>query len=139
MRTPGHWILLGAAVVALVGFALLGTVVTPAEEGHGTHEQLGLPACSSMEVFGVPCPGCGVTTSVALATRGRLMESFLNQPFGLFVALVGALLIPWALIGLLRGKDLGEQGLRFATRPVLIPLGVYFVGAWIYKLWTTLR
>lgn len=131
--------MLAAACVALVGLLLLGTVVTPAAEGYGTHEQLGLPACSSMALFGVPCPGCGVTTSVTLATHGRLVESFLTQPFGLFTALVGLLLIPWTAFGLLRRRDLGDELVRFATKPVLVPVGLFFVGAWVYKLWITLR
>ena len=137
-RTPLHWVVLACALAAIVGFTVLGTLVEPDPEGHGTHEQLGLPPCSTMELFGVPCPGCGVTTSVTLASRGRLADSFSTQPFGLLLALGGVLLIPWALIGLLRRRDLGEDLARYARKPVLIPLGVCFVGAWIYKLWVTL-
>ena len=137
-RTPLHWIVVAATLAALLGFGLLGTVVTPAPEGYGTHEQLGLPPCSSMERFGVPCPGCGVTTSVALAAHGHLLAAFRNQPFGLLVALAGALLVPWTLFGLLRGRDLGQGLERLATRPALISLAAAFLGAWIYKLWIVL-
>lgn len=137
-RSPLHWVVLAAAAAALLGFAVLATLVEPAPEGHGTHEQLGLPPCSTMELFGVPCPGCGVTTSVALATRGQIADSFLTQPFGLLLAALGVFLIPWALVGLLRGRDLGQDLARLARKPVLIPLGLYFVGAWLYKLWITL-
>jgi len=137
-RTPLHWVVVAAATVALLGLGLLGAFVTPAPEGYGTHEQLGLPPCSSMARFGVPCPGCGVTTSVALAAHGRLVDSFLNQPFGLLVALLGALLIPWTLYGLLRGRDLGEGLARLAGKPTLISLGAVFLASWIYKLWIVL-
>jgi hypothetical protein len=137
-RAPLHWVVLAAALAAVIGFVLLGTAVTPAEEGHGTHEQLGLPPCSTMELFGVPCPGCGVTTSVALAAQGRPLDALRTQPFGLLLALAGLVLIPWALYGLLRGRDLGEDLSRVVSGKVLIPLGVVFIGSWIYKLWVTL-
>jgi hypothetical protein len=133
-RSSGHWILLGVAGAAVVAFLVLGLLVTPAAEGYGTHEKLGLPPCTSMALFGVPCPGCGVTTSVALASRGRLAESFLTQPFGLLVALLGVVSIPWALWGHLTGRDLYTDFLRLASKPVLVALALIVVAAWVYKL-----
>ncbi len=138
-RSPGHWILLGLAGAAIVVFLVLGLLVTPAEEGYGTHEKLGLPPCTSMELLGVPCPGCGVTTSVSLASRGRLVESFRTQPLGLVVALLGVLSIPWALWGHFTGRDLYAEFLRLVNVPVIVVFALVVLGAWAYKFFVVLR
>lgn len=137
-RGPEHWLLLAAAGLALAGFLAFGFFIEPSADGSGTHEKLGLPPCMTMEVLGVPCPGCGVTTSVALASRGRITESFINQPFGLFTALVGALLIPWALWGHFRGRDLWVELRRLVGKRVLIASTLLMLGAWIWKLYRVL-
>ena len=49
---------------------------------YGTHEQLGLPACPSRVLFGVPCPSCGMTTCFALMSRGDILQSFKANYFG---------------------------------------------------------
>jgi hypothetical protein len=137
-RSAGHWVLLGLAGAAVAAFVVFGFFVAPAEEGFGTHEKLGLPPCTSMALFGVPCPGCGVTTSVALASRGRVADSFLTQPFGLVVALLAALSIPWALWGHVTGRDLYAELVRLASKPVLVVLGLVVLGGWAYKLYVVL-
>jgi hypothetical protein len=87
-----------------------------------------------VRLWNVPCPGCGVTTAVVLATRGRLVESVRTQPFGLVtlaVACAGAL---WALRGQLAGADLWlELQARNWRRPGLALLAA-LLAAWAYKL-----
>ena len=130
--------MLGVAGAALLGFLVFSTLIPPAEEGYGTHEKLGLPPCTSMTLLGVPCPGCGVTTSVALASRGRFQDAFATQPFGLLVALLGALSIPWALWGMATGRDLWDEFLKLTTRPVIAAFVAALFAAWIYKLFRVL-
>jgi hypothetical protein len=137
-RSTGHWVALGAAGAALLALGLAATVLSPSPAGHGTHEQLGLPACTAMERLGIPCPGCGVTTSAALTLRGELAQAFRTQPFGLVVVVLGLLWIPWAAGSHLLGRDLGPDLARLARRPVLIALGAALAAAWLYKLWITL-
>ena len=137
-RSVGHWLALGAAAAALVGLLALFALATPAPEGYGTHEQFGLPPCSSMKYLGIPCPGCGVTTSVVLTLHGQVAQAFWTQPFGLVVALGAVLWIPWAAVGHLRGRDLGRDVERLARKPLLVALGALLAAAWIYKLWITL-
>ena len=137
-RGPEHWLLLAAAAVALAGFVTFGVFVEPDPSGHGTHERLGLPPCLTMKVLDVPCPGCGVTTSVALASRGRFVDAFLNQPFGLFTALVGALLIPWALWGHFTGRNLATEFGRIANRRTVGVVLSFAAAAWIWKLYLEL-
>lgn len=80
----------GAAFLA-VGLAVVavGLATEPNRAGMGSHRGLGLPACGFLSRTGYPCPGCGVTTSLAWAVRGRLAEALDSQLFGL-VLLVGA-------------------------------------------------
>jgi hypothetical protein len=137
-RSPGHWCILAVAGAALAGFMVFGLLVPPAEAGYGTHEKLGLPPCTLMAVTGVPCPGCGVTTSVAMASRGRFVDAFRNQPFGLLVAALGVISIPWAVWGHATGRDLWRDFLRLATKPVVLSFVAALLAAWVYKLWLVL-
>ncbi len=133
-RTPAHWLLFALAPASVLVLAVLGTLVTPSPSGHGTHTQLGLPACLSMKWLGLPCPGCGVTTSVALAARGRVLQALENQPFGLLVALALAIYPLWALAQVLRGRDLYLQASRWPSKPALVVLAAVILASWIYKL-----
>ncbi|MFN3683499.1 MAG: DUF2752 domain-containing protein [Fimbriimonadaceae bacterium] len=71
-----------ALFLAWLGGTLLGAWIVPSPRGHGTHEQLGLPACSVMALLHRPCPGCGLTTSVSATLHGRLTEAFQAHPWG---------------------------------------------------------
>ena len=57
-RSPAHWILLALAGGAVAGFLLFGLFVSPSEDGHGTHEKLGLPPFRAWQTtFGGPNTG----------------------------------------------------------------------------------
>jgi hypothetical protein len=43
--------------------------------------------CIMKTLVGIPCPGCGITTSVALLTRSRISEALEANPAGPVVAL----------------------------------------------------
>ena len=74
--------LLSGVVVFATGLLLvLAWTLEPAAAGHGTHEQLGLSACSILSRTGWPCPLCGATTTFALMARGQFLQGVWNQPF----------------------------------------------------------
>jgi len=135
-RSGGHWVLVALAPACVVALGVLRTLVAPSPAGHGTHTQLGLPPCLSMEWLGVPCPGCGVTTAVTLAAHGRLLEAFRNQPLGLVLAALLAVYPLWALWQLVRGRDLAERARGIDARLWVPGTIVVILGAWIYKLAT---
>ena len=77
--------------VLLAGMALTVLLVAahlvPDGRGYGTHEGLGMAPCGFYQQYGIPCAGCGMTTSFAYAVRGRLIAAFIAQPFGLILCL----------------------------------------------------
>lgn len=133
-HTRGHWLVLAGAALSLAALVLLGAWFVPAPEGHGTHTQLGLPPCLTMRAFGVPCPGCGVTTAAAWAARGEFAQALRTQPFGALGALALALFPVWAVLGALRGRDLGERAPSWLNRYTLGAASVVAMGAWLYRL-----
>lgn len=133
-RTAEHYLLLGAAALAIVGVVTLSLLVEPDPRGFGTHEQLGMSPCRTMEVLGVPCPGCGVTTSVSLLWHGEPWGSFLNQPFGFLMGLLVPLTALLAIYRHLRGADLYADALKLGWGKPLMGLASVMVMAWIYKV-----
>lgn len=68
-------LVLGGCVLAML--LAIACFLTPSPQGFGTHRQLGFPSCSMVTLFGIKCPGCGMTTSWAFCMRGDI-ESALN-------------------------------------------------------------
>ncbi len=83
----------------LIGVVVLGLLVTarclePAASGVGTHQQLGLPACSSIVLFNVNCPACGMTTSWAWLTRAEWGQAIKANAGGSLLALIAMAYLP---------------------------------------------
>jgi len=86
---------------AALGFALLGcfvfgvaAILSPYDEQglpltHGTHRQLGLPPCALKLLTGLPCPSCGMTTSISLVMHGDLRAAWQANWAGVVVAVLG--------------------------------------------------
>lgn len=83
----------------LVAIFLLGLLITarylePDAAGFGTHQQLGLPACTSIVLFGANCPACGMTTSWAWVTRGEMFRAIQINAGGSLLALIAIAYLP---------------------------------------------
>src|SRR5690606_18756717 len=76
----------------------------PDPRGFGTHQQMGFPPCSFRTFFGISCPSCGMTTSFALFTKGRLLEAARANVAGLLLAGFCAVQIPWCWVSAARGQ-----------------------------------
>lgn len=133
-----HWAVLAMCAIAPIGLIVMGLVLVPSASGHGTHQQLGLPPCRMIEWFGVPCPGCGVTTSVTLAAQGHFVKAFLNQPFGFAMFVLGVAALPWALWVLARGRDAYAELRSYSTRAAWIAALAVVVFGWAWKIVLTL-
>ncbi len=126
---------IAALVVFLATAALLGVawVLEPSKQGFGTHQALGLPACTWPARFGVPCPSCGMTTAFALAAKGRILDSFVAQPMGCLLAVMAGMTLVGAAWTVVSGHTLWPVYERLWTARTAWLLGLAALLAWGYK------
>ena len=91
----------GAGLISLLAVAAR---LEPAEQGFGTHQELGLPECSFFVLTGRRCPSCGMTTSWAYWMRGHVLRAVEVNAGGAMLALAATLGGPWTLVSGLRGR-----------------------------------
>jgi hypothetical protein len=127
-----------AAILGCVALAVLiiASTLTPAAEGHGTHTQLGLPACGMYLATGKPCPTCGMTTSFAALASFDLIEAFKAQPFGALVGIATAVFVWGAAHVAIFGSRLGTVAMRMLTAKVVWTALTLGLAAWVYKMFT---
>ncbi|MHC5112611.1 MAG: DUF2752 domain-containing protein [Planctomycetota bacterium] len=125
-----------AFAVLAAGLVLFGTAIwlKPSEDGLGTHRQLGLPPCSSIALFGLPCPTCGMTTAFALAVRGKWMAAFQAQPAGLLLAIAALIGTTVSGISAISGAFWHPNWYRISIPRWTIGLLVLILCGWGYKL-----
>ena len=134
VRSRGHWGFTAIATVSVIGLVVLRVFTTPDPHGHGTHEQLGLPPCSMMQLTGFPCPGCGVTTSFSYLVHGDWKQAVVTQPFGVLLAIGAVSIFAWAMIETLGGRDAWVDFRRFVRPWMYVGVGVAMLAAWAYKI-----
>ncbi|MFQ5590799.1 MAG: DUF2752 domain-containing protein [Phycisphaerae bacterium] len=106
----------------------------PSPVGLGTHEQLGLPPCSIIMMFGYPCPTCGMTTAFAYTVRGELVSAFAAHPGGLALAL-GTIVASAVSLGvLITGKVWAVNWHRVSPASVTVAAILILAGGWAFKL-----
>ena len=133
-RSHEHGLLLGFLLLANLGLVAMGLFLEPDERGYGTHERLGLQPCLPLKLWNVPCPGCGVTTSVTHAAHGDVVTSFLTQPLGLMIAASAVALFLYGLWVHATGGDLWVRLHAWRWREVWMSLCGVTLLAWVYKL-----
>ncbi len=125
------WFFLFIIPLAVV---ITATQVTPAPEGMGTHQQLGLPPCGFLVVTGIPCPGCGLTTSFAHMVRGQFSGATFANPFGVMLFLVTFFTIPVAAIGLYKGSPVLDTLERLHAEKWAILLSITSILVWVVRV-----
>ena len=85
----------------LRGAAILGACLVVLAVAYAGIE---LPPCSFQTETGMPCPGCGMTTSMAAMIRGQVAAAFGAQPFGIILFLAICVLTAAGAIELVGGK-----------------------------------
>lgn len=94
--------------------------------------------CGFKQSYGLPCPGCGITTSSMAFVRGHILESFYIQPAG--GVLCGVVLVIGILSLLVAVFGVNLRFLHRAVNPltvvkyVIISLVVIFVSGWAVTL-----
>ncbi len=132
---PQRW---AALAVAFACFAplVLGALLRPSAEGHGTHRQLGLPPCGWAMALDAPCPTCGMTTAFAWAGEGQMAESFRTQPAGFALAVLAAA-AGWGALHVAIGNVRVGSALRGLWRgPTIAAAVALFLLAWGFKALT---
>jgi hypothetical protein len=125
-----HWFMLClAAFVIAVAFCLR---FSPGGALRLPWSDVALPTiCSSRLLFGVECPGCGLTRSFVALAGGDFLQSYRFHRVGWLVALAVAIQIPYRMFAL---RELRQ---RLVPRPWLAWLGYSLIAAlilnWILK------
>jgi len=119
--------------LACAGLLSIAWVLAPSQRGFGTHEALGLPACSWPARFGVPCPSCGMTTSFAFAAKGHLIDSFIAQPMGCLLALATGMALVGSAATIVTGLTFWPVYERLWNARAAWLLGLATLLAWGYK------
>jgi hypothetical protein len=126
------WYLACAALSAAM--LVTARLLHPSADGVGTHRQLGLPPCAFLHFTGIPCPGCGLTTSVAYAARLHFYQAIITQPFGLVVFISAVMSIPLSIYFIYRrvprSKIGGLRGRKFMAYAMI----ALFILSWLYKI-----
>jgi hypothetical protein len=131
--TSARWMLLAWSLFLLVGFSL-AAALEPDPRGFGTHQRLGLPPCTFRLLCGIPCPGCGMTTSFSHLTRGHLEQAIEANAGGALLALVCAVQVPWCWWSACRGRLVGvSQPTKTVLALAGVVIGVSFLN-WVYQL-----
>jgi Protein of unknown function (DUF2752) len=92
-------------------------------------------ACLFRGLTGLPCPGCGITTSLLALGRGDLQASWAANPAGVAVAVLLAGQAGVALVAIRRSRG-DTRGMRSLTWLDRIGLGG-LLAAWAGRLmWT---
>jgi len=110
--------------VGLLGLLGVARWLEPAASGFGTHQQLGLPECTTLTLFNVRCPSCGMTTSWSHFTRGQFAEATAANAGGLLLALSAGLCGIWAIASAIKGK-------HWVDRPTTIPALIWLAMIWL--------
>jgi hypothetical protein len=128
------------AFLFVSGAAVLVTAaaLSPDPAGHGTHTQLGLPPCGFLLMTGLPCPGCGLTTSFAHMIRLELGGAFAANPLGVLLFSVTALGVVVSGVGMARSLPVIRTLDRLHFEKVLIVLGVGALLIWLTRVGLTL-
>lgn len=102
-----HWftrLMLGVSAAGVLTLLGVAASLDPSPQGFGTHKQLGFPDCTFVALYGMRCPSCGMTTSWAFLTHGRIWSALGANVGGAILGLVSLGLGPWGLVSAVRGR-----------------------------------
>jgi hypothetical protein len=120
--------------LTLIALLVVARTLQPAGEGFGTHQQLGLPPCSSMSMLGFRCPACGMTTSWAYLTRGNVMQSLAVNTGGTLLAIAAAITGPWLVASGVRGRWFGQPPHEYVIVGICVTVSLVIFIDWVLRL-----
>ncbi|HEX5446079.1 MAG TPA: DUF2752 domain-containing protein [Pirellulales bacterium] len=128
--------------LAVAGLSLLAPLAVagclrPSPLGFGTHQQLGLPPCTFVWLFGIRCPSCGMTTSWSHAVRGQWLASVRSNGGGAALAATAMIVGPWLVASAVAGRWLLRPPSDRAVAAVATGFIIITLIDWIYRLFTS--
>jgi len=134
---PLHWIerlLMGVGGTILATLLITAAWLSPSRVGMGTHQQLGLPPCTFVVLYGTRCPSCGMTTSWSHLMKGNLWGSVRANSAGCLLGFISLVASPW----LISSAVVGRSTLKVPSDRTLILITIIVVlvilGDWIFRL-----
>jgi hypothetical protein len=96
-------------VLGLIGLGLafliaVAAYLEPSPYLMGTHQQLGLPPCSFLVIFGAPCPTCGMTTAWSCLMHGEWLRAIQANAGGVMLFVFAAAACPWLAVSAAAGR-----------------------------------
>jgi hypothetical protein len=127
-----HWVMLGLSVAVIVLACLLSVRGDQRVEFGGLHGWPIPELCQSKAMFGIDCPGCGLTRSFIHLAHGDVTASFQRHRLGWLVALFVVLQIPYRVWAIRSGLSapLGNK-LPWAGMWIVVLL---LMANWVVKL-----
>ena len=131
-----HLWLDGLIVLLMGGILALVWRAEPSPSFTGTHQQWGFPPCTFRALLDLPCPGCGVTTGLALMVRGRVSDAFLANMLAPVLFAIGAWLGVNSALALLTRRRIALRLPRHWHGRIGLLGALYLLLAWAVKIAT---
>ena len=119
-----------AAIAGVFGFAHVAAT-----------EQIGLKRwldpCGIKQRYGLPCPTCGMTTSVLAFSRGRVIKSFYIQPAAAFLCCMMVVAAFFAFVLAVFGIKFHFLDVLFSQvklRHLIVALAIVIAAGWVVTL-----
>lgn len=126
---------MGTAGLVLGGLLITASLLSPDPQGLGTHQQLGLPPCSSRYLLGIRCPACGMTTSWAYVMDGNLFSALQVNTAGTLLALLAIPASPWLVVSAVRGRVLAKAPSEMLCIWLAIAITILTLTDWGVRLY----
>lgn len=120
--------------IGLAATLLVARSLSPAEAGIGTHQQLGLPPCTSIVLWNSPCPACGMTTSWAWFTRGQLLIAAKTNVGGTLLAIIALAYIPAGCYFCFVGRTSFKERFSLGLAASLILAILLAIVQWYFRM-----
>jgi len=103
----------------------------------------GLSVCLIKNVTGIPCPSCGMTSSIWALFSGNLVSSIYFNPLGPIMSILIKLFPVWIISDLLQGRDgfysfYKRVELALQRRAIAIPFTLIITVVWAWNVYKVL-
>lgn len=133
MEERFHWAMLALSAAVLIAACLL-VVVDDQRVGIAGTRVILPGTCVSRYVFGLPCPGCGLTRSFVSLAHGDFVDSLRFNPAGVLLFALIALQIPFRAIQIWRLRQGLDPWRADWLNGVAIVAAVALIGQWVVRL-----